>query len=71
MYSCTLSLTSALDRSGWLTPLTGRGTHVKRDPEPIVQEAGWVPGTVWTGAENLTPTKTRTPDHPARSESLY
>jgi hypothetical protein len=22
---------------------------------PIVQEAGWVPGPVWTGAENLAP----------------
>jgi len=25
-------------------------------PLPIVQEAGWAPGSVWTGAENLTPT---------------
>jgi hypothetical protein len=23
---------------------------------PIVQEAGWAPGPVWTGAENLVPT---------------
>ena len=22
---------------------------------PIVQEAGWAPGPVWTGAENLAP----------------
>ena len=22
-------------------------------PVPIVQEAGWAPGPVWTGAENL------------------
>ena len=28
----------------------------ERDPVPIVQEAGWAPGPVWTGAENLTPT---------------
>jgi hypothetical protein len=27
-----------------------------KDPLPIVQEAGWVPGPVWTGAENLAPT---------------
>jgi hypothetical protein len=27
-----------------------------RDPVPIVQEAGWTPGPVWTGAENLAPT---------------
>jgi hypothetical protein len=25
------------------------------DPVPIVQVAGWAPGPVWTGAENLTP----------------
>jgi len=24
-----------------------------KDPVPILQEAGWVPGPVWTGAENL------------------
>jgi hypothetical protein len=27
-----------------------------KDPVPIVQEAGWAPGQVWTGAENLAPT---------------
>ena len=26
-----------------------------KDPVPIVQEGGWVPGPVWTGAENLAP----------------
>ena len=41
------------------------------DPVPIVQEAGWVPGQVWTGAENLAPTGIRSPDRPARSESCY
>jgi hypothetical protein len=25
------------------------------DPVPIVQEAGWAPGPVWTGAKNLAP----------------
>jgi len=25
----------------------------QRVPVPIVQEAGWAPGPVWTGAENL------------------
>ena len=42
-----------------------------KDTVPIVQEAGWAPGPVWTGAKNLTPTGIRSPDHPARSESLY
>ena len=26
-----------------------------KDPIPIIQEAGWAPGLVWTGAENLAP----------------
>jgi len=27
----------------------------KRDPVRIVQEAGWAPGPVWMGMENLAP----------------
>ena len=42
-----------------------------KDPVPIVQEAGWAPGPVWTGAENLTPTGIRTRDRLVRSQSLY
>ena len=38
-----------------------------KDLVPIVQEAGWAPGPVWTGAENLPPTGIRSPDRPARS----
>ena len=55
---------------GWSAPRWGRFTPGK-DPIPIVQEAGWAPGSVWTDAENLTPTGIRSPDRPARSESLY
>jgi hypothetical protein len=40
-----------------------------KDPVPIVQEAGWAPGPVWTGVENLAPTRIRSPDRPACSES--
>jgi len=43
----------------------------ERDPVPIVQEAGWVPGPVWTGGENLARSAIRPLDSPARSESLY
>jgi hypothetical protein len=42
-----------------------------KDLVPIVQEVGWAPGLVWTGAENLAPTGIWSPDHPARSQSLY
>ena len=42
-----------------------------KDPVPIVQEAGWAPGPVWTGAEDLAPTGIRSLDRPARSQSRY
>jgi hypothetical protein len=63
-YSSTLSLTSALDGDGW-SPRLGRFTPWK-DLVPVVQEAEWTPGLVWTGVENLTSTAIRSPDHPAR-----
>jgi hypothetical protein len=42
-----------------------------KDTVPIVQEAGWAPGAVWIGAENLAPTGIRSQDLLARGESLY
>jgi hypothetical protein len=42
-----------------------------KDPVPNLQEAGWASGSVWTGAENLAPTGIRSPDRPARRQSLY
>jgi len=42
-----------------------------KDPVPTEQEAGWAPGTVWTGAENLAPNEIRSPDRRAPSQSLY
>ena len=53
--SSTLPLISALDGGGSSTPCPGRFTP-KKDPVPIVQEAGWAPGLVRTDAENLIPT---------------
>jgi hypothetical protein len=57
----------------------GRGVSVTprpfftpgKDPVPILQEAWWAPGPVWTGSENLAPTGIRLPDRPACSQSLY
>ena len=66
MYSSTLSLTSTLDGGGWSAPRPGRFTPGK-DPVPKAYEAGWGPGPVWTGAENLAPTGIRSPDRPVRS----
>jgi len=54
----------------WSTHRPGRFTS-RKDPVPIVQEAGLAPGTFWTGAKNLAPTGIRSTDRPARSETLY
>ena len=45
--------------------------YPEKDPVPIVQEVWWAPGPVLTLAENLSPTGIRSPDRPARSQSLY
>ena len=59
-------------RRGWGVSITPRPLFTRRkDPVPIVQEAGWTSGLVWTGAENLAPIKIRSPNRPARSQSLY
>ena len=41
-----------------------------KDPVPIVQEAGWAPGPVWSGG-NPRPHRDSIPDRPALSRSLY
>jgi hypothetical protein len=54
-------------RRGWGVSVTPRALFTPgKDPVPIVQEAGWDPGPVWTGAPN----KTRPPNRPARCQSL-
>ena len=49
----------------------GRSLPPGKDAVPIVQEAEWAPGPVWTGGENLAPTGIRFPNRAARSQSLY
>ena len=48
-------MTTALEGGEGSKSRPGRFTPGK-DPVPIVQEAGWAPGPVWTGTENLAPT---------------
>jgi hypothetical protein len=62
MYSATLSLTLALDGGGWSMPCPGCFT-------PTKDSAHCMGG--WMGVEILTPTRIRSPDHPAHRESLY
>ena len=67
-YSSTVSLTSVLKR-GWVVNATPQPLYPQeRDTVPSVQEAGWAPGPVWRGKENLAPTGIRSPDCPARSK---
>jgi len=58
-------------RRGWAVSSTPRPhfTH-RKDPVPILQEAGWVPGPVWKGGKSR-PHRNSIPDCPARSQSLY
>jgi hypothetical protein len=59
-------------RWGWVINATPLPHYPwERYPIPILQETGWAPGLVWTGAENLAFTGSRYPDRPARNESLY
>ena len=60
-------------RRGLRVSVTPRRPHFTpgNDPAPIVQEAEWAPGPVWTGAEHLPCTGIRSPDRPVRSQSLY
>ena len=41
-----------------------------KDPVPILQEAGWAPGPVWTGGKSRT-NRDSISDLPARSQTLY
>jgi hypothetical protein len=59
-------------RWGWVVKAMPRPFYPRgREPVPIVQEARWGLGPVWTDTENLATTGIRSSDRPARSESLY
>jgi hypothetical protein len=59
-------LNPALEEGGFTTSRSCRFT-LGKGPVSVVQGAGWAPGRVWTGAENLTFTGIRSPDRPALS----
>ena len=59
-------------RRGWGVSVTPRPLFTPRkDPVPIVQEAGWAPGPVWTGAENLAPHRDSIPGPSGSVASPY
>ena len=58
-------------RRGWVVSSTPRPHFTPgKDPVPVLQEAGWAPGPVWTGGKSR-PHRDSIPDRPARSQSLY
>ena len=58
-------------RRGWVVRSTPRPHSTPRkDAIPILQEAGWAPGLVWTAGKSR-PHRDLILDRPARSQSLY
>ena len=58
-------------RRGWVVSSKPRPHFTPgKDPVPILLEAGWVPGPVWTDGKSR-PHRDSIPDCPARSQSLY
>ena len=54
-------------RRGWVVSSTSRPYFTPgRDPVPVLQEAGWAPGPVWTGGKSCSH-RDSIPDRPARS----
>jgi hypothetical protein len=63
-------MTAALEGCEWSAARPGRTLPPGKDPVPILQEAGWAPGPVWTGGKSR-PHRESIPYRPARSQSLY
>ena len=58
-------------RRGWVVSSTPRPHFTPgKDTVPILQEAGWAPGPVWTGGKPRSH-RDSIPDRPVRSQSLY
>ena len=58
-------------RRWWVVSITSRPHFTPgKDPVPILQGAGWAPGSVWTDGKSR-PHRVSIPDLPARSQSLY
>jgi hypothetical protein len=68
-YSCTLSITSAIDKSG-RSACPGCFIHGENTQYLFSQEAMWAPEPVWTGIKSFVPAGIRSPNRPLFSESL-
>ena len=63
-------MTAALEVDEWSAARPGRTLPPGQDPVPILQEAGWAPGPVWTGGKSRLH-RDSIPDRPGPSQSLY
>ena len=70
MYNSTLPLTSALAGGGWSTPRPGR-LPTGMTPYPLYRKMDGPQGRSGGVGKFSPPTGIRSPDRPARSESLY
>jgi hypothetical protein len=59
-------MNAALEGGEWSAARPGRTLPPGKDAVPILQEAGWAPGLVWTGRKTR-PHRDSIPDRPARS----
>ena len=63
-------MTAALEGDEWSAARPGRTIPPGKTRYPILLEAGWAPGPVWTGGKSR-PHRDSIPDRPARSQSLH
>jgi len=59
-------MSTTLEGGEWSTARSGRTLPPGKDPVPIIQEAGWAPGPVWTGGKSHLH-RDSISDRPARS----
>ena len=63
-------MTKALEGGEWSAARPRLLFPPGKDPVPILQEAGWAPGPVWTGRKSH-PERDSIPDRPSHSQLLY
>jgi len=59
-------MTAALEGSEWSAARPGRTSPSGKEQIPILQEAWWAPGLVWTGGKTFAH-RDSIPDRPART----
>ena len=63
-------MTEALEGGEWSPARPGRTLQPGKDTVPILQEAGWAPGPVWTGGKTRLQ-RDSIPDRPVSIQTLY